>query len=718
MSKRTIKFTLLASLLVLIALSITACQPQAAAEPCPECPTAEPCPECPACPEAPETVAVPFLEKWQESGHADAASESFVHWDEEGAVPESCAACHSEGGFMDFVGADGSEVGVVNAPAAIGTSVTCVACHNDATASYTTVKFPSGAEVSDLGGEAVCMTCHQGRASKVQVDASIEKAGLTDDDTPSADLGFTNIHYYAAAVSRYGHTVMGGYEYEGKAYDVVFDHVAGYQTCTECHDSHTLALKTDECVTCHVDASSVEGVRNIRMESSLTDYDGDGDIAEGVAAEIEGLNAMLFQAIQAYAAEVSGSPIAYNVHAHPYFFIDTNADGAADEAESVRDNMYVFFTGRLAKAAYNYQTILKDPGGYAHGGKYLIQLAYDSIESLNEKLGTPVDLSTTHREDPGHFASSTEAWRHWDEEGVVPAGCVKCHTAGGLPQFLAEGVNTSMAASSGLNCASCHNDLTTLSIFEVESVTFPSGAKVAFTEDPASNLCLQCHQGRESTVSVNRAIAGKDLDTPDEAVRFRNVHYFAAGSTVFGTDVKGMYEFDGKEYLGQYAHTTGFSTCTDCHDAHQLAVKASACAGCHQVDDPEKIRFSTSADDYDGDGDVTEGIAGEIETMTEKLYEALQAYSVDELGTGIIYSGSAYPYFFKDTNGNGEGDPDELTGANGYAGWSPRLLQGAYNLQYAMKDPGAFAHNPKYVMQVLFDTIEALGGDVTGMVRP
>jgi len=454
------------------------------------------------------------------------------------------------------------------------------------------------------------------------------------------------------------------------------------------------------------------------MASSLTDYDGDGDVAEGVAAEIEGLNALLYQAIQAYSAEVAGSPIAYNVAAHPYFFIDTNADGTADETESVGDNKYVSFTGRLAKAAYNYQTILKDPGGYAHGGKYLIQLAYDSIESLNEKLGTPVDLSTAHRDDAGHFASANEQFRHWDEDGVVPAGCVKCHTGGGLPQYIAEGVNTSAAPSSGLNCATCHNDLATLSIYEVETVTFPSGAKVGFADNMAANLCLMCHQGVESTVSVNKAIAGKAPDTADEALRFRNVHYFTAGSTLFGTDVKGMYEFEGKEYLGQFAHTTGFSTCTDCHDAHQLAVKASACAGCHQVDDPEKIRFSTSADDYDGDGDVTEGIAGEIETMTEKLYEALKTYSTEELEAGIIYSSSAYPYFFADTNGNGEGDADEIAYANSYKGWSPKLLQGAYNLQYAMKDPGAYAHNAKYVLQVLYDSIQALGGDVTGMVRP
>ena len=42
------------------------------------------------------------------------------------------------------------------------------------------------------------------------------------------------------------------------------------------------------------------------------------------------------------------------------------------------------WTARLLKAAYNYQVVSKDPGGYTHGGKYLIQLMHDSIYDLND----------------------------------------------------------------------------------------------------------------------------------------------------------------------------------------------------------------------------------------------------------------------------------------------------------------------------------------------
>ena len=32
------------------------------------------------------------------------------------------------------------------------------------------------------------------------------------------------------------------------------------------------------------------------------------------------------------------------------------------------------------------------------------------------------------------------------------------------------------------------------------------------------------------------------------ALRFLNVHYFAAGATLFGTEAKGAYEYNGKTY--------------------------------------------------------------------------------------------------------------------------------------------------------------------------
>ncbi|MGC9333103.1 MAG: hypothetical protein ACP5JJ_03075, partial [Anaerolineae bacterium] len=336
------------------------CPTAAAQEPCPECPTQEPCPECPPCPEGEAAVETcPFGEQWTGSAHADAASEAFVHWDEEdpAEVPADCANCHSSIGYQDYIGADGSEMWVVDQAAPIGTVVDCQACHSEAAMMLDSspIPFPSGITVTVEGPSARCAVCHQGRASTQSVDAAISGAGLEDMDTVSGDLGFINIHYFAAAATMYGTLAEGGYQYDGKSYDAKFDHVEDFSTCNECHNSHTLELKVEACAECHVESDP----KDIRMEGSLVDYDGDGDMDEGVYYEIETLQGMLLEAIQGYASEVAETPIAYDSAAYPYFFVDTNANGEADEDEANFGNRFASWTGRLAKAAYNYQTSLK-----------------------------------------------------------------------------------------------------------------------------------------------------------------------------------------------------------------------------------------------------------------------------------------------------------------------------------------------------------------------
>jgi hypothetical protein len=111
-------------------------------------------------------------------------------------------------------------------------------------------------------------------------------------------------------------------------------------------------------------------------------------------------------------------------------------------------------------------------------------------------------------------------------------------------------------------------------------------------------------------------------------------------------------------------------------------------------------------------------MSGEVSTMAELLLPAIQKYAQDKIGTPIVYDPGTNPYFFIDTNANGVADPDELNSDNRYATWTPRLLRAAYNYQWVQKDPGAFAHNGKYVLQVLYDSLKDIGGDVTKLTRP
>jgi hypothetical protein len=161
-----------------------------------------------------------------------------------------------------------------------------------------------------------------------------------------------------------------------------------------------------------------------------------------------------------------------------------------------------------------------------------------------------------------------------------------------------------------------------------------------------------------------------------------------------------------------------FATCLACHDQHSGSVKIETCATCHTgVTDPGTIRFVNDTTDWNGNGNVTESMEEEIAGLQEALYAQIQKVATDN-GKPIAYSAASYPYFFIDTNGNGTVDADEAISANKYISWTPLLLEAAYNYQYSIKDPGAFAHNPKYIMQILIDSIQAIGGDVSKYTRP
>ena len=238
------------------------------------------------------------------------------------------------------------------------------------------------------------MQCHQGRQSTVSVNWTI---GDIEEDSVNSDIGFANIHYYAAAATKYGATAMGGYQYPGKSYATDFTHVENFNSCVECHDSHTLQVRGEACLECHPEISEKLYYINIRNQDTPVDYDGDGKPAEGIYLEIRDLQHILYRNIQAYANQVPGVPVVYNAHSYPYFFIDANGNGKPDDDEADFDDRYNAWTPRLLKAAYNYQVSVKDPGAFAHNAQYIIQLLYDSIEDLNTVLAEPVDLSKINR---------------------------------------------------------------------------------------------------------------------------------------------------------------------------------------------------------------------------------------------------------------------------------------------------------------------------------
>lgn len=673
---------------------------------------------------------IPFYDAWLASGHADRTAEAFIHWDEDGEVPTSCARCHSEGGYRDYLGDDGTPAFQVDNAAPLGTVVSCAACHNGAAADLDTVEFPSGNVINDLGPEARCMTCHQGRSSGADVDADVAAAGVGADET-STDLGFVNIHYYAAGATLYAGRAAGGYEYADGVYDTRFRHVPSANTCIGCHNQHSLEIRLNTCQGCHDEATTVEGLKDIRMISSGVDYDGDNDLNEGIYYELTGLRARVLELAQAYATQ-QGTGICYSSASYPYFFQDTNGDGECGADEANYGNRFTAWTPRLLKGAYNFQVASVDPGAFAHNAKYIIQLLYDSAQDLNAGLTAGEDLSALHRQDEGHFNGAGEAARHWDDDNEgVSASCSRCHGGSeGLRFFLQNGVGAPVTEpDNGLDCYTCHQTFGDAplpserwSVIELDEVTYPGGATIE-REGFTGNLCATCHQGRESKATIDATIATGSYS-------FRNVHYLPAGGVAEGTNAQLGYEYDTKTYSDRWlTHPVG-NDCVDCHSPvetehtfHPNDALAS-CQVCHgTVSDVREIRLRAShvGVDFDGDADTSEPLPDEIATLAEDLLAQIQT-AASTGGPDICYDTNSYPYWFQDSGSSTAGvcAPADANYGNRYpnGSWTPALMKAAHNFQISQKDPGAWAHNFDYMAQLLIDSIDDLGGAVGGYTRP
>lgn len=320
-----------------------------------------------------------------------------------------------------------------------------------------------------------------------------------------------------------------------------------------------------------------------------------------------------------------------------------------------------------------------------------------------------------------HGDYHSHSFTYWNKDGEVPVACAACHSGPGFIDFLgadgsAPGVVDSPAAiNSPIGCASCH----TTAAHALQSVRFPSGVTVDQLGESA--VCTVCHQGRQSGDAVASAVDGMDEDTVSADLTFINVHYGIAAAVINGSDVRGGYQYPGRKYAGRFGHVPSANTCVDCHDPHSTRVEVDACLTCHRgVEDVRDIR--TRHADFDGDGDAAGGIHTEITGLHARLLEAIRSYAADVAGMPIAYVPGTFPYFFIDREGGGQIPAEAAIMPNRYSNWTPRLLKAAYNYQVAAKDPGGFAHNPAYLLQLLHDSLESLSErveiDMSAMDRP
>lgn len=327
--------------------------------------------------------------------------------------------------------------------------------------------------------------------------------------------------------------------------------------------------------------------------------------------------------------------------------------------------------------------------------------------NIEGPLGTTTSRGNVVLDIPG--PANWGAVDHGFEEG-----CLRCHTSMGFAEVApgyGDAVQTPSEESDGfITCNACHDGVN-YPTADDKSLRFSGavplydyqGIPLANVQAGDSAVCVYCHQGSEDGSHI-------DADIASGSPGFRNMHYLAAGATLYGT--KG-YEYPGETYASE-------------HTLHVLA----GCAGCHMADDPpiddigghtfhiaygstENTAFCAASchpsmvalddpgaphahgADWDGNGATVSAKDEVAYLLTVLLHNAIEAYdSPDDADTmaNIDYS-SSYPYF-------GTTDPTQQ--------WDGTVAKAAFNWQFIYKDPGAYAHNSKYAVQLLRDSYNDL----------
>ena len=175
---------------------------------------------------------------------------------------------------------------------------------------------------------------------------------------------------------------------------------------------------------------------------------------------------------------------------------------------------------------------------------------------------------------------------------------------------------------------------------------------------------------------------------------FKNIHYFTAGAPLFGSDVQGAYQYEGKPMLASTTHP--YQQCTDCREVHSLEPRVETCAVCHGgVIDPA-IRMTAP---------ITM-----VTAMPPKAWARSRPWPKPCMPRHPEVCRSAWRRDLRCRASTCTSTAQMVSATPP----GPRLPQGCLQLSVCARDPGRFVHNPKYVVQFLIDSIKDLGSDVTG----
>jgi len=305
----------------------------------------------------------------------------------------------------------------------------------------------------------------------------------------------------------------------------------------------------------------------------------------------------------------------------------------------------------------------------------------------------------------GHAATSELPWIDYDFK--TRSGCVQCHTTTGFIAFSSARVTAAWGTASDktkevLTCVGCHSDIAAGTVRTVTPVKpFADEASYQNRNVGTSNICMDCHSGRNNGASIQVKI-GAAFDLATSA--FIAPHYLSAGGSLQG---KSGYHFPGRSYAN-YSSNSHRMVGT----SNTLATgTAGPCVTCHMT---SASSHSYQPVNFDQNGAITALTTTEcanchasalpaatLDADRVSFNNALAVLNAQLTAINHPYS-PIYPYFAKGNWGAGQ------AGAN--------VMGAAFNYKLLLAEPGAYAHNSAYAKQLIVDSIDAAanGGTVTG----
>lgn len=262
------------------------------------------------------------------------------------------------------------------------------------------------------------------------------------------------------------------------------------------------------------------------------------------------------------------------------------------------------------------------------------------------------------------------------------ASCARCHSGNGYAEFLDTGtVDGNIVNPTPFLCNNCHNIHAT---FEETDYALRGTDPVPWIGDAGfgdtsidfgdnSNVCANCHQSRR---------AEPNIVDPGDTFEISSVHYGPHHGAMANVLAGALFaEIDGSTaYPTSNLHLTAGATCVTCHmgdyadgaGGHTWWPSLAACNDCH----------ATADFDYGG-----------VQTEVQGLLDDLQALLLDQGVIEFVEEDDAYEPIVC---------PDDVEC------YSMVQAQAFFNWIGLTEDRSLGVHNPRYVVALLENSIEAM----------